>query len=149
MKIARAETGWRVMPMPQSKDNEIVAAPQNDRRHRRQWSVEDKRRIIEEADRCTERGQIAALLRREGIYSAQLSQWRAQIDAAVNEGLTPKKPGRKPIKDAKDKRIEKLEKKNAKLEKELDLARKLIDLQKKAHEIFGVALPKIEDDEAR
>lgn len=137
------------MPMPKTEDTEVIAAPGNDRRHRRRWSVEDKKRIIDEADRCTERGQLAALLRREGIYSAQLSQWRAQLDAAVNEGLAPKKPGRKPIKDAKDKKIEQLEKKTAKLEKELDLARKLIDLQKKAHEIFGVALPKIEDDEAR
>ena len=135
--------------MPHRDDNEVIAAPENDRRHRRQWSVEDKKRIIEEADRCTERGQLAALLRREGIYSAQLGQWRSQLAAAINEGLAPKKPGRKPVKDAKDRKIEQLEKKAARLEKELDLARKLIDLQKKAHEIFGVALPKIEDDGAR
>ena len=40
-----------------------------------------------------------------------------------------------------------MKKKNEKLEKNLDLARKLIDLQKKAHEILGVALPRLDDDE--
>jgi transposase-like protein len=137
------------MPKPQSPNTEIVAAPENDRRHRRRWTAEDKKRILDEAAKCTERGQLAELLRKEGIYSTQLGQWREQLERAGVEGLAPKKPGRKPLLDAKDRKIEQLEKKAAKLEKELDLARKLIDLQKKAHEILGLALPRIEDDERR
>lgn len=135
------------MPKRKSEKTEVVANPVNDRRQRRRWSVQEKKRILKEADQCTERGELAALLRREGIYSSQLGQWRAAMEARGEEGLAGQKPGRKPTKDAKDREIEKLKKKNEKLEKELDLTHKLIELQKKAHEILGVALPRIEDDE--
>ena len=43
---------------------------------RRSFSAAYKLRIVEEADQCTERGQIGALLRREGLYSSQLATWR-------------------------------------------------------------------------
>ena len=135
------------MPKPTSKKTEVVAAPENDRRQRRHISVNEKKRVLKDAAKCTERGEIAALLRREGLYASQLSQWRKQMEARGEEGLAPQKPGRKPTKDAKDREIEKLKKKAAKLEKDLDLACKLIDLQKKAHEILGVALPRLDDDE--
>lgn len=147
MKVARAETGWTRMPMPMSKKTEVVAAAENDRRQRRRWSVQEKKRILKEAAECTERGELAALIRREGIYSSQLGQWKKQMEARGEEGLEPQKPGRKPIKGDKDREIEKLKKKAHKLERKLDLAHKLIDLQKKAHEILGVALPRLEDDE--
>ena len=147
MNVARAETGWTVMPKPKNEKTEVVANPLNDRRQRRRWSVQEKKRILKEASECTERGELAALLRREGIYASQLGQWKEAMKARGEEGLEPQKPGRKPTKDAKDREIEKLKKKNEKLEKDLDLARKLIDLQKKAHEILGVALPRLDDDE--
>ena len=147
MNVARVENGSTDMPKPPSIKTEVVAAPENDRRQRRRWTVKEKKRIIKEAAECTERGELAALLRRKGIYSSQLSQWKKQMEARGEKGLAPQKPGRKPTKDAKDREIEKLKKRTAKLEKELDLARKLIDLQKKAHEILGAALPGIEDDE--
>ena len=135
------------MPMPKSKNTEVVAAPENDRKQRRRWSVEEKKRILDEADNCTKRGELSALLRREGIYSSHLSNWRNQLRAHGEAGLARKRPGPKPKKDAKDRKIEKLEKKAARLEDELELARKLIDLQKKAHEILGIALPRIEDND--
>lgn len=134
------------MPKPADHNNEIFAAPENDRRHRRRFSAADKARIIKEADRCTERGQLAALLRREAIYSAQLRQWRSQLEAGGQAGLEAQKPGRKSSRDDKDRVIEKLEKRAARLEKKLDLAHKLIDLQKKTHEILGLALPTLDDD---
>ena len=56
---------------------------------RRKFTVEYKRRILKEADACTELGQIGALLRREGLYSSSLTSWRRQ----VNTGLAPKKRG--------------------------------------------------------
>src|SRR5207249_424971 len=43
---------------------------------RRTFPAEYKRRLLEEADRCTEPGQLGALLRREGLYSSHLSLWR-------------------------------------------------------------------------
>ncbi len=135
------------MPKPRSKKTEVVAAPENDRRQRRKFSVKEKKRILKEAAECSEKGELAAILRREGLYSSQLYKWRKLMAARGEEGLAPQRVGRKPTKDAKDREVEKLKKKATKLEKELDLARKLIELQKKASEILGVALPMIENDE--
>src|SRR5919109_3341640 len=59
---------------------------------RRQFSAAYKQRILEEADRCTELGQIGALLRREGVYSSHLSTWRSQRTHA----LAAQRRGRKP-----------------------------------------------------
>ena len=147
MYVARAGKWTGIMPKkPSEMDTEIIAATRNDRCQRRRFSVEEKLRILREADTCTERGELTALLRQEGLYSSHLTQWRNQLESQGIEGLEPKKAGRKPIKDAKDREIEKLKRKTAKLEKELDLATKLIDLQKKAHEILGIALPRIEDE---
>ena len=60
-------------------------------------------------------------------------------------GLVDKQPGVKPTKDPKDRVIEQLEAKNARLEKKLRISRHLIDMQIKAHEILGIALPIIEE----
>ena len=49
---------------------------------RRRFTLEYKRRIIREADACTEPGQIGALLRREGLYSSALTRWRRQLQAS-------------------------------------------------------------------
>lgn len=134
--------------MPKSKtkpETEVVATPQNDRRQRRRFTPEEKARILAEADACAERGQLGALLRREGIYSSHLSSWRLQLTREGLQGLQPRRPGPKPTKDAKDRLIERLERQKAKLEKELRISRALIEMQKKAHEILGIALPRIED----
>src|ERR671914_2854123 len=62
---------------------------------RRQFSAAYKQRILEEANRCTELGQIGALLRREGLYSSHLSTWRSQRTqalAAQRRGREPSAP---------------------------------------------------------
>jgi transposase-like protein len=123
----------------------VVAQPENDRPQRRHFSPEEKERILAEADACTERGQLGELLRREGIYSSHLSTWRAQRKAHGKEGLKRKRPGPKPTRDDRDRLIEKLQREKAKLEKELRITRSLVELQKKAHEILGIALPNPED----
>jgi transposase len=134
------------VPKPKSEtDTEVVPIPQNDRRQRRRFTPEEKVRIVRDADACTERGQLGELLRREGIYSSLLTNWRAQLRREGETGFATKKPGPKPLKDAKDRQIEKLEKDKAKLEKQLRISKKLIELQIKAHEILGIALPRIED----
>ena len=120
------------MPKSVSPDQatEVVANPEHDRRLRRRFSSNDKRRILAEADACTERGQLAALLRRERLYSSQLASWRIQLEQEGQFGLEAKKPGRKPLKDTKDRRIEELERDKSKLERKLLIAEKLIELQK-------------------
>ena len=60
-------------------------------------------------------------------------------------GLEKKKPGRKPSLDEKERRIAELEKEKGKLEKELRISKALLELQEKAHEILGIALPRVEE----
>ena len=133
------------MPKSKNSDTEVVASSEHDRRQRRRFSAEYKERILREADACAERGALGELLRREGIYSSLLSVWRAQREQQGHVGLEAKRPGPKPSKDAKDRMIAELEKRNAKLEKELRISKALIDMQVKAHEILGIALPRIDD----
>jgi transposase len=139
------------MPKPvKSEGAEVVAASRNDRPQRRRFSAEQKARILEEADRC-ERGQLGQLLRREGIYASQLGNWRAQREQSGLTGLTGLagcKPGPKSTKDAKDHLIDKQQKHIKKLEKELRISKALIVMQEKAHEILGIALPRIEENDA-
>ena len=131
------------MPKPVSPESatEVVANPEHDRRLRRIFSAEDKRRIVAEADACTERGQLSALLRRERLYGSQLATWRAQFEREGHSGLEAKRAGRKPLKDAKERRIEQLESEKVKLERKLLIAEKLIELQKKAQELLAATAP--------
>jgi transposase len=84
---------------------------------------------------------LSALLRRERLYSSQLSIWRAQLEREGQSGLEGKTPGRKLLKDAKERRIEQLETEKAKLERKLLIAEKLIELQKKAQELLAATQP--------
>src|SRR5687767_12879121 len=96
-----------IVPKPPST-SEVVPDPGLDRRQRRRFSGEEKLRILREAQACVERGQLSALLRREGIYSSHLNHWRAQLEQQGIAGLAPKESGRKPLLDAKDRRITQL-----------------------------------------
>jgi transposase len=110
------------------------------RRNRRSFTAAEKLRVVRAAAACTERGEVEALLRREGIYSSLLRAWRKQLALHGSEALAGHKPGRKPKLDAKDRRIAELEKRAERLEAKLSLAEKLIDLQKKVSAILGINL---------
>jgi transposase-like protein len=84
-------------------------------------------------------------MRREGIYSSHLSAWRQQLRARGAAGLTSRKPGRKPKLDEKDRRLLAAMKENAALKRKLSIANALIGLQKKAHEVLGIALPDFDE----
>jgi transposase-like protein len=114
-------------------------------RRRRTFTAAEKLRIVKRAEACLasgKRGALEAMLREEGLYSSLLSSWRAQIGAHGMGRLEAGKPGRKPKLDAKDKRHAELLKRNAQLERELHVVTVLLALQKKAHELLGIALPK-------
>ncbi|WP_437720520.1 transposase [Sorangium sp. So ce861] len=72
---------------------------------RRKFSAAEKLRIVREAAACPQRGDIDALLRREGIYSSLLAAWRKQLALHGSEALAERKPGHKPKQDAKDRRM--------------------------------------------
>jgi len=110
---------------------------------RRVFSASEKTRILDETAACKKRGvrgEVEALLRREGIYSSHLTAWRKQLALRGRGGLTARKPGRKPKLDAKDRRIAELEKRASRLEAKLSLAEKLIALQKKVSAILDIDL---------
>jgi len=67
---------------------------------RRRFTAEYKLRVLQEADRCTQPGQLGVLLRREGLYLSHLTTWRQQRDEGTLAGLTPKRRARKPAPDA-------------------------------------------------
>lgn len=109
---------------------------------RRRFSGEYKRRILEQADRCTEPGEIGALLRREGLYSSHLGKWRAQRERGVLSGLAPRKRGRKPAeRSAESARLEKLERDNERLRVKLEQAELIIEVQKKVSQLLGISMP--------
>jgi transposase len=127
----------------QALDPEVLEKPV-----RRRFTAEYKRRIVEEADRCTEHGQLGALLRREGLYSSHLTTWRKQRDQGVLDGLRPKKRGRKPHnKDPLVEENERMKRENARLTARLKQAELIIDVQKKLSRILGISLETPEESE--
>jgi transposase len=127
----------RTLPLPRESIS-VETRPKPGKR--RSFTAAEKLRILREAAACTRRGDIEALLRREGIYSSHLAAWRKQLALHGSDALAGRKPGRKPKLDAKDRRIAELEKRAARLEAKLSLAEKLIDLQKKVSAILGINL---------
>src|SRR5208282_2440224 len=79
----------------------VVTAPASpspelsDRPRRRTFTAQDKLRILAETDRATAPGGIGAILRREGLYSSALTDWRRQRDAGAFTALVPGKRGPK------------------------------------------------------
>ena len=112
---------------------------------RRRYSATYKARILEEADGCTEPGGVAALLRREGLYSSHLTSWRKQRRAGTLRALGNKR-GRKG-KSAAELENEKLRREVAGLKRKLARAEAINDAQKKIAEVLGVDLPKIIDND--
>ncbi len=106
---------------------------------RRRFSASYKLRILEETDRCTQPGQIGALLRREGLYSSNLTSWRRKRDQGQIGALSPKKRGPKPAPDATMVReLTRLRKQNQRLEQKLKKAELIIEVQKKVSALLGL-----------
>jgi transposase-like protein len=119
-------------------DPEVVVKPK-----RRQFTAEYKRHILQEADACTQRGEIGALLRREGLYSSHLNTWRRQRARGERQGLTPAKRGRKADPQAAE--IARLQRETQRLTAQLARAELIIEVQKKVSQLLG--LPEIPNDE--
>jgi transposase-like protein len=95
---------------------------------RRRFPAEYKARILAEYERLPD-GEKGALLRREGLYSSLISEWRKQAAAGAVEGLATKRgrPGR----DARDRKIAELEAENERLRQRLETSEKVIEVQGK------------------
>jgi transposase len=109
---------------------------------RRKYTAEYKRRILEEADRCTKPGELGALCRRAGLYQSHLLRWRRERERGGLSQLEPKKRGRRPS-DGRERRIAELERQVAQLEKRAERAEAIVEVQKKVSELLGI---KLKDD---
>jgi transposase-like protein len=108
---------------------------------RRRFTAEYKLSILQKVKTCTESGDVGALLRREGLYSSNLTKWKRQLDEGVLIALTHKQRGRKatePDPLVAENRL--LRKENELLTKRLKQAEMLIDIQKKNSLFMGITL---------
>ena len=121
------------MPKPPTElpDHQVTPNPKLETRTRRQFSTEYKLRILAEADACRH-GELGELLRREKLYSSQLTTWRKELAENGVEMLHKTAPGPTPSKTSEQKRIDALERENARLQQRLSTAEDCLSLQKKA-----------------
>jgi transposase-like protein len=125
-----------VVPAPAAASPEFSARPR-----RRSFTVQDKLRILAETDRAADTGGIGAILRREGLYSSTLTDWRKQRDTGAYGALVPARRGRKTAKaNPLTAELVLLQRDNARLTQRLTRAEAIIDLQKKVAELLGIPL---------
>jgi transposase-like protein len=132
----------QVAPLVPAQEVEVLA-----KARRRTFSAKEKLRILARADACEGTGTLGEMLRAEGVYSSSLANWRKARERGELDGLAPKKRGPKPIvADARDKKIAELQRALAKSEAEFKRAEIAIGLQKKVAELFGIQLPKTDEE---
>src|SRR5664279_4599411 len=142
---AETEDGRRptLVSAPDAASPELVLRP-----HRRSFTAKEKLRILGEADRAAGvPGGIGAIVRREGLYSSALTDWRRQRAAGAFEALSPVKRGPKvaaPNPLAAE--HAQLQRDNLRLKQRLERAEAIIEIQKKVAVLLG--LPASSDGES-
>ena len=121
-------------------DPEVPATVQ-----RRRFSPEYRLCILTQADACKKPGEVGALLRREGLYSSLLRNWRRQREAGALREMRGRRRGPPPR--PVDPRVTQLEAENRRLQRKLQRAETIITLPKKVAEILGIPLTPLDDDE--
>ena len=125
--VALPAPAARVVVATKVASSEFTAVPK-----RRNFSAKYKLQILAETDRAVETGGISAILRREGLYSSALSDWRGQRDAGTLGALQPRPRGpEKAAVNPLQAELAKANRENAALRRRLDQAEAIIVLQKK------------------
>ncbi|MDP9823628.1 transposase-like protein [Nocardioides massiliensis] len=106
-----------------------VVTPRADRPKRRTFTAEYKARILAEYD-AADHGERGAILRREGLYSSHMVDWRKAARAGASSALGPKS------RDRRDREIEQLRARAEKAEAELARTQAALDLVGKAHALL-------------
>ena len=121
-------------------DPEVPAKPE-----RRRFTAEYRLRILTQADACKKPGEVGALLRREGLYSSLLTNWRRQRERGALQEMRGRRrgPQARPV----DPRVQQLEVENRRLQRKLQRAETIITLQKQVAEILGIPLKPLDSDE--
>jgi len=119
------------------QETEVSSKPR-----RRTFTAEYKRKILMEVAACTQPGEVGALLRREGLYSSHLTEWRRERERRELEALSPKKRGPKGKNaDPRDRKIAEMERAIAKVTARAERAELLVEIQKKVASLLGIPLP--------
>ena len=124
-----------------SPDPEVVPKAK-----RRTFSAAYKRKILAEVDAAAETGSIGEILRREGLYSSALTNWRKERDDAVLNAFSQKR-GPEPKSNPLTAENEKLRRHNVRLQEELRKAEIIIDVQKKVAMLLGRPLSPVPNGE--
>ena len=103
--------------------------PRADRPKRRTFTAEYKASILAEYD-GPDRGERGAILRREGLYSCHIIEWRKAAEAGARSGLGPT------ARDRRDREVEALRARAERAEAELARTRAALDLVGKAHALL-------------
>ena len=102
----------------------------------KKWTGAEKWRVVLEASQCSA-SDLGALLRREGLYEAQVAAWRAAAEAALAEPAKPSHARAKPSPEAQ--RIQVLERELRRKDAALAETAALLVLKKKVLAIWGDA----------
>src|ERR1017187_3934029 len=142
-----AGVGTAVGLRPSAAPTPAAATPElSDRPRRRTFTVQDKLRVLAEIDRAPA-GGTGAILRREGLYSSTLSDWRGLRAAGALGGLTPVKRGPKPaLRNPMAAELAQAKRENARLLRRLEHAETIISIQKKVAALLGLPLATDNDD---
>jgi len=141
---AGGSTGARAARAGGVPDPEVVP-----RATRRRFTAAYKLRIVQQADACTQPGEIGALLRREGLYSSHLGKWRRAREQGQLAALAPRRRGPKPDPDRPLLlRNARLEREVVQLNKRLEVAETIIEVQGKVSRLLGLTMPKTNEKNA-
>ncbi|MCZ7566981.1 MAG: hypothetical protein M5U01_00070 [Ardenticatenaceae bacterium] len=119
-------------PFPEPPDPEV-----RPKATRRRFSAAEKVRLLEAADACRERGELGALLRREGIYGSLFAKWREQRAKGSLQALMPQQRGRKPQQDVCEAELAAVRRENERLQARLAQAETIIEVQKNSRSGWG------------
>ena len=112
---------------------------------RRRYTAAYKLRVLREVEACKATGEIGALLRREGLYSSNLTKWRQQRACGELAGLAAQRPG--PKEDPQAVENARLKRENERLREELRKTQLIIDVPKKVSQLLGVPLEEPREEE--
>jgi transposase len=125
-------------------DPEVLAVAR-----RRSFTREYKMRILEEAERCRQPGEIGMLLRREGLHSSHLVSWRKLRREAARKAPEKRRGPKAAAVNPLAAEVIRLNRENARLQLRLRKAEGLLELQKKASELLGIELPPHDDPDEK
>jgi transposase len=114
-------------------DPELIERPR-----RRRFTAEYKLQVLREADACSRPGEVGVLLRREGLYSSLLTEWRRARDSGALRAL--QRPRGRPKADPRDAQMAALRRRAERAEAELATAKRVIEVQGNVSALLGELL---------